>query len=101
MHGSSLVPWLSTGNPEPPKSFAFSQFLEKNSVFKPLTHGTAGVIDGQYQYVLDLDTGKGKLRPLDEAHIWDLDRSAENPAKAQELLGAIYSQFPELKGRSK
>lgn len=101
MHGPSLVPWLSMGTPEPARSFAFSQFLEKNSVFKPLTHGTAGIIDGQYQYVLDLDTGKGKLRPLDEAHIWDLDRSAENPAKAQELLGAIYSQFPELKGRSK
>ena len=101
MHGQSLTPWLSTGNAQPPKSFAFSQFLEKNSVFKPLTHGTAGVIDGEYQYVLDLDTGKGKLRPLDQAHIWDLDRSAENPAKAQELLGAIYSQFPELKERSK
>jgi arylsulfatase A-like enzyme len=101
MHGQSLAPWLSAGNAQPPKSFAFSQFLEKNSVFKPLTHGTAGVIDGEYQYVLDLDTGKGKLRPLDQAHIWDLDRSAENPAKAQELLGAIYSQFPGLKERSK
>lgn len=101
MHGQSLVPWLSPETSSPSKNFAFAQFLEKNNVSQPLTHGTAGVIDGEYQYVLDLDTGKGKLRPLREAQNWDLDRSAENPAKAQELLQAIYSKFPDLRGKSK
>jgi len=54
------------------------------------------VIDGQYQYVLDLDTEKGELRPLDQAQIWNLDRTSENPARAEALRAAIYSRFPEL-----
>ncbi len=101
MHGQSLVPWITVDRDGGGKGLAFAQFLEKNSVFKPLTHGTVGVIDSQYEYVLDLDAKKGTLRPLNEAQIWNLDRSAENPAKAQELLAAIYSRFPELKHQSK
>jgi len=101
MHGQSLVPWLRGDNSAAGEGLAFAQFLEKNSIFKPLTHGTIGVIDGQYQYVLDLDAGKGTLRPLSEAQIWDLDRSAENPAKAEQLRTAIYGRFPELRRESK
>jgi arylsulfatase A-like enzyme len=101
MHGQSLVPWLRGNDSGTGKGMAFAQFLEKNSIFKPLRHGTIGVIDGKYQYVLDLDAKKGTLRPLNEAGIWNLDRSAENPAKAQELLAAIYVQFPELRRESK
>jgi arylsulfatase A-like enzyme len=101
MDGQSLVAWLNGEKEANGKGLAFTQYLEKNSIFKPLTHGTVGVIDGQYQYILDLDAKKGELRPLNEAHIWNLDRSAENPAKAQELLAAIYSRFPELRQESK
>jgi hypothetical protein len=54
------------------------------------------VIDGTYQYVFDLDSQKGTLRPLKEAHIWNLDHSAENPDKAAALRAAIFSRFPEL-----
>ena len=56
------------------------------------------MIDGhsKYQFVLDLDTQKGSLRPLSEAHIWNLDRTAENPALAEALRAAIFSRFPEL-----
>ena len=97
MPGDSLVSWLTQERPASHKTLAFSQYFEKNSVFKPLAHGTVGVIDGEYQYVLDLDTRKGRLRPLAEAQIWNLDKSNDNPAKAQELLSAIYSRFPELK----
>jgi hypothetical protein len=78
------------------QGLAFTQYLEKNSAFRPLHHGTVGVIDGQYQYVLDLDTEKGELRPLDQAQIWNLDRTSENPARAESLRAAIYSRFPEL-----
>jgi len=101
MHGQSLVPWLTAEKTGGGEGMAFAQFLEKNSVFKPLTHGTVGVIEGQYQYVLDLDTKKGTLRPLNESQIWNADRSAENPAKAQELLEAIYTRFPELRHEPK
>ncbi|PYX87601.1 MAG: hypothetical protein DMG68_11180, partial [Acidobacteria bacterium] len=76
---------------------AFTQYFENNSRFRPLHHGTVGVIDGSYQYVIDLETNKGSLRPLNEAQIWNIDRSAENPARAEALRAAIYSRFPELK----
>ena len=54
------------------------------------------MIDGRYQYVLDLDTQKGVLRPLNEAQIWNLDRSDEYPGRAAALRAAILSRFPEL-----
>jgi hypothetical protein len=101
MDGQSLAPCLTGESTDAGKGMALAQFLEKNSVFKPLTHGTVGVIDGQYQYVLDLDTKKGTLRPLNESQIWNADRSAENPAKAQELLEVIYTRFPELRHEAK
>jgi arylsulfatase A-like enzyme len=98
MRGESLVKWLNRDGQGEEEGLAFTQYLEKNSVFKPLRHGTVGVIDGRsrYQYVLDLETNKGWLRPLKEAHIWNLDRSAENPSLAETLRAAIYARFPEL-----
>ncbi len=98
MRGQSLAGWLNRNGQGDGEGQAFCQYLERNSAFRPLRHGTVGVIDGRskYQYVLDLDTQKGWLRPLQEAHIWDLDRTAENPALATALRAAIYSRFPEL-----
>jgi len=103
MRGESLGTWLNgkwlrrDGQAEG-QGLAFCQYLGKDSVFKRLRHGTVGVIDGrsQHQYVLDLETHKGSLRPLKEAHIWNLDRTAENPALAEDLRAAIYSRFPDL-----
>jgi len=94
MYGQSLAPWLKGNGQE--RGLAFSQFLAKNSVFKPLRHGTIGVIDGEYQYVLDLDTQKGSLRPISQAQFWDMDRVAANPARAAALRASIYARFPEL-----
>ena len=96
MRGRSLVEWLNRDGKGEGEGLAFTQYLEKNSVFAPLRHGTVGVIDGQFQYVLDLETQKGTLRPLNEAQIWNLDRAAENPARAEALRTAIYARFPEL-----
>jgi arylsulfatase A-like enzyme len=100
MRGESLVKWLNGKAQGEGEGLAFTQYLEENSVFKPVRHGTVGVIDGTYQYVLDLDTNKGRLRRLTEAHIWDLDRSAEEPKRAEELRAAIYAQFPEFRQKS-
>lgn len=61
-----------------------------------MQNGTLGVIDGHYEYVIDLKTRKGALRPLDEAQFWDLDRSTENPSQAEALRTALYSRFPDL-----
>ena len=96
MRGQSLVGWLSRDGQGEGEGLAFCQHLEKNSVFKPLRRGTVGVIDGQYQYVFYLDAQKGELRPLTEAQIWNLDRSAENPAKVKALRAALHKRFPEL-----
>jgi arylsulfatase A-like enzyme len=95
MRGQSLAGWLNRDGEGEGEGLAFTQYLERNSIFRPLRHGTFGVIDGQYQYVLNLATQKGALRPLNQAQIWNLDRSDENPARAEALRAAIYSRFPE------
>ena len=66
MHTTSLMPWLNNNAQGDGEGQAFSQFLEKNSVFKPARHGNVGLIDARsgYQYVLNIDTQKGSLRPL-------------------------------------
>jgi arylsulfatase A-like enzyme len=96
MRGPSLVPWLNRDAQGNGEGLAFTQYFEQNSVFKPLHHGSIGVIDGQYQYVYYLDTHKGELRPLNEARIWNLDRSAEHPERAAELRSALKTRFPDL-----
>jgi arylsulfatase A-like enzyme len=96
MPGQSLVGWLNSDGQGEGEGLAFCQHLENNSIFKPLRDGTVGVIDGQYQYVIVLNSQRGVLRPLNEAHIWDLDRSAENPARADALRAAIHSRFPDI-----
>jgi arylsulfatase A-like enzyme len=96
MPGQSLVGWLHSDGQGEGKGLAFCQYLERNSLFKPVRHGTVSVIDGQYQYVVILYSQKGMLRPLNEAHIWDLDRTAENPARAEALHATIHSRFPDL-----
>jgi arylsulfatase A-like enzyme len=96
MRGESLVKWLKKGSAEDGKGLAFSQYLERNSAFSPLEHGMIAVMDGTYQYVIDLETQKGALRPLNQAHFWNLDKTAENPARAAELRAAIQGRFPDL-----
>jgi arylsulfatase A-like enzyme len=96
MSGKSLAGWLDWSGQGEGEGIAFTQYLEHNSVFKPLENGTVGAIDGRHQYVIDLATGRGMLRPLNEAQVWDLDRSVENPDAAAALRAAICSRFPDL-----
>jgi arylsulfatase A-like enzyme len=94
MRGESLAGWLKEDNRGEGEGLAFSQYLERNSVFRPLQHGMVGVVDGKYQYVVDLATQKGSLRPLSEAHFWNLDKASDNPARARELRSAVHGRFP-------
>ena len=96
MKGPSLVPWLGKDGGGAGEGMAYCQYFERNSIFKPLRHGSVGVIDGHYQYVEYLDKQKGVLRPLSEAQEWTLDRSSEYPEQAAKLRHSIYSRFPEL-----
>ncbi len=100
MPGQSLVRWLNRDGQGEGEGLAFCQYLQQNSVFKPLREGTVGVIDGQYQYVLVLSTGTGVLRRLNEAQFWNLDRAAEYPERAEALRAVIYSRFPNLMQKS-
>ena len=98
MRGQSLVGWLNRDGQGEGEGLAFCQYMPRNSIFKPLHRGSVGVIDGrsQYQYVLNLDNQKGALRPLNEAQIWNLDRSSENPELAATLRAVIHSRFPDM-----
>lgn len=96
MPGLSLAGRRNRNGEGEGEGLAFTEYFERNRVFAPLQYGTVGVIDGRYQYVLDLPTQKGLLRPLNEAQIPDLDRSAEKPGLAQALRAAICSRFPDL-----
>src|SRR5262249_23554819 len=94
MHGESLAPWLKSDSSGAGKGLAFTQYLERNSVFQPLRHGSVGVLDSEYEYVYYLDDQKGQLRPLNQAQDWNLDVSPQNPARAQALHAALHSKFP-------
>jgi arylsulfatase A-like enzyme len=97
MRGQSLVPFLNSARAIPlPDRLAFSQYLERNSIFKALRKGTLGVIDGKFQYVVYLDSQRGELRPLTQAQYWNIDRSAEFPEKVESLRAALKVRFPGL-----
>lgn len=96
MPGQSLVKWLNSDSPGEGQGLAFCQYLENNSIFRPLQHGTVGVIDGQYQYVVILGNQNGVLRPLSEAQFWKINRSADHPERAEALRAAIHARFPGL-----
>ena len=96
MRGESLAPWLTSQDSGAGKGMAFTQYLERNSVFKPLHRGSIGVIDAEYQYVFYLDSQKGALRPLKQAQNWNLDVSAEHPEQVASLRAALHSKFPKV-----
>jgi arylsulfatase A-like enzyme len=96
MRGQSLVGWLDGKGQTETRGLAFTQYLERNSSFAALQHGTVGVIDGEYEYVLDIETRKGTLRPITKAQFWDLDYTTENRQRAETLRNEIYARFPEL-----
>jgi arylsulfatase A-like enzyme len=101
MRNQSLLPWLNRNNEGQGEGMAFTQHLAGNSVFAPLKNGTVGVIEGRYQYVLNLATDKTVLRDLTDPLPWDRDRSVDDPILAKRLLDAIYSRFPDLRRRAK
>ena len=100
MRSPSLVKWLSGDETGEGQGLAFCQYLENNSIFMPLQHGTVGVIDGKYQYLIVLSSAQGVLRPLPLAQFWNLDRSNDDPARAQAMRAIIHERFPGLTEKS-
>jgi hypothetical protein len=98
MTGTSLQS-LTRGNTEAAaRTCAFTQYFAGNSVFRPITRGTVGVVDGRRQYVLNLPSGSGALFDLAEAHQQKVDLSSTEPATAVRLRERIQRQFPEVFG---
>jgi len=95
MRGKSLVPVLN-GSASEGEGAAFTQHLDTDSIFTQPQKGTVGMITGGTQYVLDLRTGQGILRPVTQAQSWNFDASRENPALASRLRGVVYDRFPHL-----
>ncbi|HWD00070.1 MAG TPA: sulfatase [Candidatus Sulfopaludibacter sp.] len=101
MTGQSLAKWLTGDRTGEGEGLAFNQYLEINSIFKPPQHGSASVIDGQYQYVVVLASQNGGLRPMGEAQIWNVDRTSEYPEKAKALREALALRFPDIVRRTR
>jgi arylsulfatase A-like enzyme len=95
MRGESLAGWLQRDGGQG-QGLAFCEYLERNSVFMPVRYGTAGVIDGEYQYVMGFPARKGVLRALNAAQNPMDDHSAEQPARADSMRAAILARFPEF-----
>ena len=95
MRGRSLLPFVNASAASA-GGYAFTQYFGRNSTFEPIKRGTVGVVDGVNQFVLDLETRKGILRPLAEADEPSVDHSAENPVLAAELRRQIFWRFPSL-----
>jgi arylsulfatase A-like enzyme len=97
MDGQSLCGLMrgESGTQEP---LAFTQYFEPNSAFKPIEHGTVGVLDAQHQYVFSMDTKVGALYNVEEAHEQTIDRSLSEPQRAIDLREDIRRRFPHLLG---
>src|SRR5581483_6399105 len=96
MDGRSLMPLIRGSGEGTPGRFAFTEFFTANSVFKPVRHGTLGVIDGQHQYVFDLDTHRGALFSLADADRQRYDLAAGQPLVAARLRAALQRRFPDI-----
>jgi arylsulfatase A-like enzyme len=77
---------------------AFTQYFEPNSAFKPITRGTVGAVDGQHQYVFDVEKKTGVLYNLDEAQDQKIELSMIDPKSATDLHDDIKRRFPDLLG---
>lgn len=97
MDGQSLMPWIGGNAADAASGIAFTQYFEKDSVFKPVSHGTVGAINGTHQYVIDLESGKGALYELADANVQDNDLASKEPGIAAAMRELILARFPELR----
>jgi arylsulfatase A-like enzyme len=85
-------------DPTAARGEAFTQYLSPNHAFGAIRHGTVGVIDGQQQYIFDLERRTGSLFDLAEAHEQRADLAQAQPQIAAALQADIRARFPNLMG---
>jgi arylsulfatase A-like enzyme len=95
MQGKALSLQASAPDAE---GLAFTQHLAPNHAQGPVRRGTVGAIDGRYQYVFDLDSRRGGLYNLAQAHEREHDLAGAEPEVAARLLATMRSRFPEVTG---
>ena len=98
MEGTSLRPAIERDDEGGITGLAFTEHLERNSIFKPLRNGTLGVTDGRYRYLHDIATSRGVLTALGDAHIAEPDPSSFNSAVAQAFRRELSGRFPQAFG---
>lgn len=96
MRSPSLLSYLNGTSSGDSAGRAYCQYFERNNSFKPITHGSVGVIEGEFQYVVYIDNQVGALRPLREAEVWNLDHSPVYPQQAAALREVLRQRFPDL-----
>ncbi len=95
MDGQSLS-GVMRGENSTERPLAFTEYFETNSAFKAIEHGSVGVIDGQHQYVFNLESKTGSLYKLDEAHEQKFDLALIEPGVVSALHEDLGKQFPDL-----
>jgi arylsulfatase A-like enzyme len=95
MDGNSLRARIETPRPSD-HGFAFTQYFERNSAFMPITKGAIGIIDGEYQYIVTLPSGQGRLYKLSNAHLHSDEIPARRPDVARALRERIRARFSDI-----
>src|SRR5579864_1538284 len=94
MRGPSLVPWCGRDGVGGGEGLAFAQYLFGNPSAGPYREGTAGIIASGQQYYVRLEHDREYLRPLSEAHMAYLDRSADNRSVARDMRERVFGGCP-------
>lgn len=103
MQGSTMYRSSKLGGAAVSSETAFTQYLEENSSFEPISKGTIGAVTRGMQYVRELATGEEKLFQFgDGASGWgSFDRVREDvkgdmPDMVKSIRQEVKEKFPEL-----
>jgi len=94
MRSESLLSSIRKDGDSAGQGIGLTQYLETNSEFKPIEHGNVGIISEGQQYTFDLDSRAGKLRRIEDAHLWDSNSLSSNPQLGRELHNKLRERFP-------
>lgn len=93
--GPSLRPLLEGTETGTGHGHAFSQHMEKNSAFAPISTGSVGIVTTEHRYLLDLGSGQGMAHTANGEPATDAA-----PQVVAELRARIFQQFPDLPNRT-
>lgn len=84
-------PLSLSGTPPGDAGLGFTQVLD--GTFGVISRGSIGVVDGSFQYVMNLEDRQGKLRRWAVPGQIDVDLSTEHPQVARRLRQVLLERF--------